>query len=337
MKTKIELITTLLVSLSISVFPAETTINVDTLASKYNMAKDLFEGTDSIYRNRERALELFIELANENYSDAQYVLGDLYHRGVAVKENDSIAMVWYRKAIDNNNANAMKDYGLILYEKKDTIGAMNLLKRSITINKDAYAMNAYGVMCINANNIEEGLHWYYEAAIRKHVQAQKNLCSYYTQIEEWDTALYWAFKALEQQENDGELNTVIGYIYHRINNFSECVKWSERGCEYGDSQACINLGLLYSAFDSKRKDFASIVPPNFELAQSYFTKAMNMGNIRGQYYLGALLYSGIEGDNNYKKSKGYKANCKRGIELMKDAANKGFEDAKSFIRDNNIK
>lgn len=75
------------------------------------------EGLEA-YNNEDYAAALneWKPLADDGDEDAQYSLGIMYENGLGVKQNESEAATWYRKAAEKGHLDALNDLGL-LYAK----------------------------------------------------------------------------------------------------------------------------------------------------------------------------------------------------------------------------
>ncbi|MBT6256314.1 MAG: sel1 repeat family protein [Alphaproteobacteria bacterium] len=67
------------------------------------------------YENKEyaTALKLFRPLADDGDPEAQYYLGNMYRNGEGVPTNKARAVVFYSLAIDQSNAEAQHNLGLM--------------------------------------------------------------------------------------------------------------------------------------------------------------------------------------------------------------------------------
>jgi len=53
---------------------------------------------------KEEAVKLFHQAADNNFAEAQYILGVIYATGECVKKNPSESVMWFRRAAENGNA-----------------------------------------------------------------------------------------------------------------------------------------------------------------------------------------------------------------------------------------
>lgn len=78
-----------------SVFSFQSTAWADTLEQQFQQG---FEATKR--DDYQTAFKLWLPLAEQGYSSAQYNLGVMYQYGSGVKQDDFEAVKWYRKAAD---------------------------------------------------------------------------------------------------------------------------------------------------------------------------------------------------------------------------------------------
>ena len=157
--------------------------------------------------------------AEQGDSDAQFKLGNMYHDGKGVAQQDySEALKWYRKAADQGNANAQFKLGLMCAE-------------------------ADGVL----QNYAEAVKWYRKAAEQGIEGAQYNLGLMYSTgqgvPQDNAEADKWNRRAAEQGDEDAEFN--LGVAYHNGDGVPrdevEEYKWFNLAAAQGDKTAKKNL------------------------------------------------------------------------------------------------
>jgi TPR repeat protein len=157
--------------------------------------------------------------AEQGDADAQFKLGNMYHDGKGVAQQDySEALKWYRKAADQGNANAQFKLGLMCAE-------------------------ADGVL----QNYAEAVKWYRKAAEQGVEGAQYNLGLMYSTgqgvPQDNAEADKWYRRAAEQGDEDAEYN--LGVAYHNGNGVPrdevEEYKWFNLAAAQGDKTAKKNL------------------------------------------------------------------------------------------------
>lgn len=67
----------------------------------------------------EQALPLIEEAALKGNAQAQFNLAVMYHNGVGLKKNDSLAMVWYKKSAESGNVDGMYMMGRSYFDQKN--------------------------------------------------------------------------------------------------------------------------------------------------------------------------------------------------------------------------
>ena len=68
----------------------------------YRDALDYLLGRNGKDKSPEKAAALFKSLAEQNWSSAQHMLGNLYYKGKGVEKNDLLAYKWLSLAARNN-------------------------------------------------------------------------------------------------------------------------------------------------------------------------------------------------------------------------------------------
>lgn len=68
----------------------------------YQQALDYLLGRNGTVKSAEKAASLFKTLAEQNWSSAQHMLGNMYLRGKGVEKNDLLAYKWLSLASKNN-------------------------------------------------------------------------------------------------------------------------------------------------------------------------------------------------------------------------------------------
>ena len=61
--------------------------------------------------NFETALKILRPLAERDHAEAQLIIGDMYNIGKGVRQDNSIAIFWYRKSAEQGNIEAIQMLG----------------------------------------------------------------------------------------------------------------------------------------------------------------------------------------------------------------------------------
>lgn len=81
---------------------ASTTNSTIKPITLYQQALDHLLGRNGANKSAEKAAELFQTLAEQNWSSAQHMLGNMYYSGKGVEKNDLLAYKWLSLASKNN-------------------------------------------------------------------------------------------------------------------------------------------------------------------------------------------------------------------------------------------
>jgi len=69
---------------------------------QYQLALNYLLGRNGVEKSAEKAAGMFQSLAEQNWSSAQHMLGNMYLRGKGVEKNDLLAYKWLSLASKNN-------------------------------------------------------------------------------------------------------------------------------------------------------------------------------------------------------------------------------------------
>lgn len=85
----------------------------------YQQALNHLLGRNGVTKSAEKAASLFMALAEQNWSSAQHMLGNMYYSGKGVEKNDLLAYKWLSLASKNNIqlAEAIHDKRKLLHAK----------------------------------------------------------------------------------------------------------------------------------------------------------------------------------------------------------------------------
>jgi uncharacterized protein len=126
------------------------------------------------------ALRLFQPLAHNGDVKAQFILGDMYRRGLGVSQNDTEAVKWYRKAADQGYARAQLDLGFMYATGRGVpkdLGECVKWYRLAANQGYAHAQYNLGLMYVNAEGVPQdfvmGYMWLNLAAAQGYKDAAK--------------------------------------------------------------------------------------------------------------------------------------------------------------------
>ncbi len=209
--------------------------------------------------------KLFEEIkakAEKGDAQSQCALGEVFCLGVlGVAKDDAEAVKWFRKAAEQNLADAQYDLG-VCYDKgqgmaKDSVGAVKWFRKAAEQN---YAEAQYNL----------GLHYANGQGVTKdHVEAVK-----------------WFRKAAEQNLASAQYNLGVCYYIGQgvAKDAVEAVNWIRKAAEQNHAEAQYNLGIRYDGGLGVAKDDVEMV--------KWYRKAANQNHARAQYNLGGRYVNG---------------------------------------------
>ena len=204
--------------------------------------------------NDAKAHQFFSKAAEQNDSDGQTGLGNLYAQGRFVAQDDELAIKWYALAAMQDNA-----------EAQYLLGMMYQSGRGVEANPVA------------------AFAWFKEAALKNNPQAQAALGVSFSEaqgVERDDIESAWWFeKAAEQGSAQAQVNLGMMYIDGRgvQQNYNEAFKWFYQAAKQGNTFGLYHLGVSYAEGLGIEKNNAK--------AMRLLKKAADLGNEPAQNYL----------------------------------------------------
>ena len=227
--------------------------------------------------------EELVKEAERGNAAAQYALGEKYHEGRGVKEDDSEALKWFRKAAEQGHAEAQNSLGFMYRNgygvKQDYSEAVKWFRMAAEQGL-AEAQNNLGWMYQNGYGVKqdytEAVKWFRKAAEQGLAEAQNNLGWMYQNgygvKQDYAEALKWYRKSAEQGDAAAQNN--LGFMYRNgygvKQDYSEAVKWYRMAAEQGLAEAQYNLGLKY--------ENGKGVPKDLNEARKWYQKAAEQGD-----------------------------------------------------------
>ena len=135
--------------------------DADRAALEKSEAEEAFKKGKAAFGDEDyiEAALLFRKAADVGHASAQKSLGDMYHEGQGVAEDDARAMMWYRKAADQGNANAQTSIGDLYHNgdgvAKDDAQAMTWYRKAAD-QGDAAAQIGVGDLYHEGEGVGEG-------------------------------------------------------------------------------------------------------------------------------------------------------------------------------------
>jgi Sel1 repeat len=148
-----------------------------------------------------------ISSARAGDAEAQYNLGRIYQQGIGVKQNNTEAADWYRRAAEQGHSEAQNSLGLLLVaDQRDYPGAAQWFAMAAR-QGNADAQYNLGVIYFSGLGVNYGFaaHWFQLAAQQGHVQAQRDLGKMYERgqgvMPDYVEAYQW-LKLAQLQEDE---------------------------------------------------------------------------------------------------------------------------------------
>lgn len=220
--------------------------------ARYNIATYYYVVPNN-NRNKEKALQMLRELAEEGHAVSQFSLGQWHLSGDNMDLKEGVK--WMHKAADQGIKEAQLYVGLLTYR------------------------GLWGVK----KDVNQAITWLEKAANKGLVNAQLNLAILHENEKNYEKAFKWYLKAAE--EGKVEAQTKVGNFYYEAKgvtkNTAEAIKWYLKAADKGFVEAQVNLAILYEGED------------NFEEAANWCLKAAENGHLDSQVRMGKFYYEGI--------------------------------------------
>ncbi len=202
--------------------------------------------------NYVEAVKWYRRAAEQNHAQAQYNLGWIYSEGKGVAPNYVEVAMWWRKAAEQNDAPAQNGLGLC-YD------------------------HGLGVVQDHA----EAVKWFRQAAEQGLSPAQYNLADHYSVgkgvAKDEGEAVKWYRKAAEQNNAPAQYN--MGVCYNDglgvAKDYAEAMEWWRKAAGQNHVMAQHNLGVSYNEGKSVTKDYVEAVKWYRKAAEQNFAPAQN--------------------------------------------------------------
>ena len=253
---------------------------------------------------------------------AKLLMGNAYHFGWGVEQDDRQANDWYRKAAEVEQKSALFNLGnSYQYGRgvaQDHVEAVRWYKLAADAGSVA-ALHSLGLAYRNGDGVPkdeaEGLRWYHAAADRGHSGSQYNLGQAYRNgwgcnVDNGKAAQFYRLAA-EQGVEKAQLN--LGYMYSEgmgvPRDKVKAIEWYRLAAEQGNVMALRNLGLAYQNGEGVRQSDTE--------AAVYFAQAAELGDAPSQFTLGA----------SYVIGRGVPEDRDEGVRWIRSAAAQGYQRA----------
>jgi hypothetical protein len=215
---------------------------------------------------------IFAKLAEQGHAESQFQLGVFYRLGVAVEQNNTIAVEWLGKAAEQGHAEAQT-------------GLAFCYQRGLGTLKD----------------MAKALKWYRKAADQGDAGGYRELGNIYFRGEgvpqDYSAAVEWYLKAAEQGDDGAQYSLGICYYDgHGVEqDKAKAVKWYSLAADQGHGRAQYYLGGCYLNGEGTER--------NVYEAICLLGKSAAQGNRDAQAILDGLKKMGIDTSGENKPHK----------------------------------
>ena len=250
----------------------------------------LIAGLERSLGNRDKAISLYLELS-KYYPDAVksiYLTGILMLDKGSLDEVEKIASdlkTRFPKRPEGTRLN-----GLLLYTKKDYVGAEVELLSSLKLGLDLTSFYFHGLTYYKLNKLELALNQFQKAVDIKpsFVQARVMVGMTLLKQKRLDDAINEIHKALKWKEDNGLAHNVLGSAYLGKGMYDEAMAEFDRAIEINPNlvDAHLKKGLFsFSKGDSKKAE------EELEKALSVAPEVMNTRLLLSSFYIRQQNYS----------------------------------------------
>jgi len=244
-----------------------------------------------VLKNDELAIKYYKVAAEAGHSYGQWQLGLLYSLPNSGYRDINKAEFWLKKAVEQENYEAMYTLGY-LYEngKKDIPKAIRLYIKAAEYGQ-VNAMGELGFIYSSQNKLEESYKWYLLAAEEGNSVSQQAIGHFYEtgkgpEPKNLDKAIYWYKKAAEQN-NMFAMNR-LSFIYRTgpedYRDMDESIRMLTKLADLGNAFSQSLLGTYYKKGDGVEKDILKAI--------ELYEKSVEKGDSYGMGYLGNLYLNG---------------------------------------------
>lgn len=241
-------------------FEAEQTKNLN---EKYQKYKSL----ESKYK----------KLAEENDADAQFILGDIYARGLNGNVEEKLGFQWTKKSADNDNLDAIVATAMNYESGVGVLKNLEMAKKyyirasNLGSSQGQYSL---GMIYLNEGNIDLGLDQLELSAIQNDPYALFEVgliyCDGDVVVKDYKKCnSYWE-RAAKLGHRDSAYNVGINYDTGKgEKNIEKAIEYYKLASDRNEGKASYNLGIIYENKDSNYYDL--------NLSKIYFRKALEQG------------------------------------------------------------
>jgi len=287
-------------------------VNIEPVAKAVKKDFDIPEypkvSSDLADKYAELSTEELLTISEQHDPIAWVILGDRYHDGEGVEQNNDKAFKCYKKSADADEPWGINNLGCAYDNawgvEKDEETASEFYHQAAKLGWKA-AMGNYAWMLKNGRgvekNIKQAIKWYRLGAERGHARCQYNLgCNFADGVgveQDYSKAVYWLQNAARQNHAGALL-----YL-GRMNENGRGVekdtvkahKLYVQSAELGNSTSMLNVGIDYENAQGVGKDL--------DKANEWYLKAAEAGGMSAMFYLGMNYEHGIGFSKDWNEAK----------------------------------
>ena len=228
------------------------------------------------------------ELANQGDYPSQHMLALMYQQGLAVKQDENLALTWLRKAASKDHIDAQYDLGRTLAQTQ-TNQALYWLQKAASQGHIKAGYMAAALMAqqhiTNPQKVSQAWRWLYHGSQTKQPKVMYNLAIALHQGQLGLPQSNFHYQTwLEQAARGGVTESQNDYAVELIlqkQNTKKAVSWLNKAAAK-DVKAQFNLGLIYARGD--------MITPDDDAAVRWWKQAAKNGSIKAKMMLG-LFYN----------------------------------------------
>ncbi|OAD08434.1 hypothetical protein MUCCIDRAFT_117461, partial [Mucor lusitanicus CBS 277.49] len=276
-------------------------------------------------------------------SRAHVQLGILYDKGEGIPQNNDMALLHYKAAVENNNHAAQYILGLVYYfgrlgRQKNHKEAIRLIKQSAMAGLP-YAQRVLGQLYQQGSimkNEREAIRWYKRAAAGKDVCALGILGKCHEHgigVDiDLEKALAFYAKAAEGDSPYGHPMSMysLGLCYYKgiaqedsKPKLETALEWFEKAARLGVSEAMAYMARIYLQFMVANANQPQLAQQHFVKAVQWLKKSAEKNDTYAQRELGKIYLTG----------KGLTTDYAMAVHLLSKAAAKNDAEAITFLGD----
>jgi uncharacterized protein len=255
----------------------------------------------SIQRYIFAAMEWFIKAADLGYSDSQYMLGMIYEtlNHDDEKQKDK-AKHYYELAAKQDHPYAQYALGIWAIEEERWSNAVFYLEKA---SNQQYGLAAYTLAMYyhekEPKHPLKAFEWFMVAAKQNHTESEYYVGLYYqngkgipVNIEQ---AIHWFEKAALKKDKNALYHLAMILIKQESKDYKNIAKLLEQAAQQDHAHAQYNLAVMYQKGDG--------LVQNMEKAFYWYEKAANSNLAIAQYNLGMIYFEGSIVEKDEKKAK----------------------------------